>query len=331
MVLKLSFACWDYDRMKALEDGRVRADGIELNFLNHRVEETFFRQLRFHEFEISELSLSSYILTLNQDNPPFIALPVFPSRFFRHQSMYINKNSGIKHPSDLRGKRIGTPEYQMTAGVWQRGIMEEEFGVPITDVVFFSGAIEPTNEERKSKISHSLPTGVRVTPIKPGQNLSQMLEDGELDAIFSASKPSCIDRCEHCTYLFPNFKAVEADYYRRTCIFPIMHVVAIKRSLYRENPWIARSLQKAFAESMRLAEEAMRDRSALRYMLPWLEDHLSETKSLMGEQQYWQDGFVQNRHVIKKFIGYSYRQGLAARKYMPEELFAPNTLEAFVL
>lgn len=219
----------------------------------------------------------------------------------------------------------------MTAAVWQRGIMEEEFGVPITEVEFFSGAMEPSSEERKSKVPHSLPPGVRVNAIKPGQNLSQMLEDGEIDAIFSASKPSSVDRCDHCTYLFPHFKHVEADYYRRTKIFPIMHVIAVKRSVYESNPWIARSLQKAFARSMQVAENALRDRSALRYMLPWLEDHVRETTSLMGEERYWQDGFAQNRHVIEKFLEYSYSQGLAARRFKPEELFAPNTLEAFVL
>ncbi|KAF9877041.1 hypothetical protein CkaCkLH20_05307 [Colletotrichum karsti] len=330
MVLKLSFSCWDYDRMKPLEDGRVRPDGIELNFLNHRVEETFFRQLRFHEFDVSELSLSSYVLTLNQENAPFIALPVFPSRYFRHQSMYVNTNSGIKQPSDLRHKRIGTPEYQMTAGVWQRGIMEEHFEVPITEVEFFSGAIEPSDEERKSKIPHSLPPGVRVNHIRPGQNLSQMLEDGELDAIFSASKPSSVGRSAHCTYLFPDFKSVEAEYYEKTKIFPIMHVVAIKRDVYEANPWVARSLQKAFAQSLKLAKEDLEDRSSLHNMLPWLEDHVRETKKVMGED-WWKDGFAENRHIIDKFLDYSYAQGLAKRKFKPEELFAPNTLEAFVL
>ncbi|KEF62712.1 4,5-dihydroxyphthalate decarboxylase [Exophiala aquamarina CBS 119918] len=331
MVLKLSFACWDYDRMKALEDGRVRPEGIELNFLNYRVEETFFRQLRFQEFDVSEMSLSSYVLTLNRDNPPFIALPVFPSRFFRHQSMYINTKSGIKQPSDLRNKRIGIPEYQMTAAVWQRGIMQEEFGVPVTEVEFFTGAIEPSETERISKVSHSYPPGVKVTAIKRGQNLSQMLEHGEIDAIFSASKPSCVGRGEHCTYLFPDFKKVEADYYRRTRIFPIMHVIVVKRSVYDANPWVARALQKAFARSLDIAYDAVKERAALRYILPWLEDHVHETTALMGEERWWKDGLGENRHVIEKFLQYSHDQGLAKRLYKAEELFAPNSLEAFVI
>ncbi|KAI9706863.1 MAG: hypothetical protein M1820_004642 [Bogoriella megaspora] len=332
MVLRLSFACWDYDRMKALEDGRVRPEGIELNFLNYRVEETFFRQLRFQEFDVSELSLSSYVLTLNQENPPFVAIPVFPSRYFRHQSMYVNKNAGIKKPQDLRGKKIGIPEYQMTAPVWQRGIMEEEFGVPVTSVSFYAGAVESSVTERKSKIPHSLPPGVTVTAIRHGQNLSRMLADGEIDALFTAFKPSSFDTSENVTYLFPNFKEVEAEYYKRTGIFPIMHVVALKRSVYKSNPWIAKSLQKAFAKSLDLAYEAIAERSALRYILPWLEDHAEETKRLMGgEKKWWKDGFEENRHVIEKFLDYHYQQGLSKRRFRAEELFAPNTLESFVL
>ncbi|GAM43991.1 hypothetical protein TCE0_060r19251 [Talaromyces pinophilus] len=326
MSLKLSLACWDYDRTKALQDGRVRPEGITLIFLNYRVEETSVfsqSQLRFQEFDVSELSLSSYVLTLGQENPPFIAIPVFPSRFFRHQSMYINTNSGIREPSDLKGKRIGIPEYQMTAAVWQRGIMEEDFGVSTTDVEFFTGALEPSETERKSKVPHTLPAGVKVTAIRQGQNLSQMLEEGALDAIFSASCPSSVGRSSQCTHLFPDFKAVEADYFRRTRILPIMHVIAIKRTVYNANPWIARELQKAFAKSKELAQEALAERAALRYMLPWLEEHVKETRAIMGED-WWKDGFKENKHVIEKFLLYSYSQGLAKQHYKAEELFAPD-------
>jgi len=332
MVLKLSLACWDYDRMKAIEDGRVRPEGIELNFLNYRVEETFFRQLRFQEFDVSELSLSSYVLTLNQENPPFIALPVFPSRYFRHQSMYINANAGINKPEDLKGKRIGIPEYQMTAAVWQRGIMEEDFHVPSTSVKFFTGAIEPSEKPRISKISHSPPPGVSITPISQGQNLSQMLADGELDAIFSATKPSSFTtHPDTVKRLFPNFKEVEAEYFARTGIFPIMHVIALKRSVYEANPWIAKTLTKAFAQSLELGYEPLRERAALRYMLPWLEEHVEEAERLMGSSRWWRDGFEENRHVIEKFLEYSFDQGLAKRRFKAEELFAAPALENFVL
>lgn len=208
--------------------------------------------------------------------------------------------------------------------------MEEDFGVPLTSVEFFCGAIEPSNEERKSKIPHSLPIGVTVTQIKPSQNLSQMLADGEIDAIFSATKPSSFETCPDVTYLFPGFKEVEAEYYNRTGIFPIMHVVALKRSVYNAYPWIAKTLTKAFAKSLEVGYEALEERAALRYMLPWMEEHVSETKRIMGAR-WWKDGFVDNKHVLEKFLEYSYKQGLAKRLYKAEELFAPSALESFVL
>lgn len=203
--------------------------------------------------------------------------------------------------------------------------MEEEFGVSATEVEFFTGAIEPSETERKSKVPHTLPPGVKLTAIKQGQNLSKMLEDGELDAVFSASRPSSVGRSSHCTYLFQDFKAVEADYFKRTAILPIMHVIAIKRTVYDANPWIATELQKAFAKAKELAKDALVERAALRYMLPWLEDHVRETQVIMGED-WWKDGFDENKHVIEKFLSYSYSQGLAKRRYKAEELFAPGTL-----
>lgn len=209
--------------------------------------------------------------------------------------------------------------------------MEDEFGVPTTSVYFYTGAIERSANERRSKIPHSLPEGVSVTAIKPGQDLSTMLADGELDAIFSATKPSSFNTCEDVTYLFPNFKEVEANYYQRTGIFPIMHVITLKRSIYDTHPWVAKTLTNAFQEALDIAYDSMAERAALRYMLPWLEDHVRETQALMGEEKWWQDGFAPNRHVLDKFLEYSYKQGLANRKFKPEELFAPNTLETFVL
>lgn len=208
--------------------------------------------------------------------------------------------------------------------------MEDDFEVPINAVEFFTGAIEPSVEVRKNKVHHSLPAGVKVTAIKPGQNLSQMLADGDIDAIFSATKPSSFETSPHVTYLFPNFKDVEAEYYKRTGIFPIMHVVAIKRSVYDANPWIAKTLTKAFARSLELAYEPLFERAALRYMLPWLEEHVKETQSLMGDR-WWKDGFDENKHVLEVFLNYSLKQGLAKRKFSPEELFAPSSLESFVL
>jgi 4,5-dihydroxyphthalate decarboxylase len=221
----------------------------------------------------------------------------------------------------------------VTAAVWQRGILEEYYGVPMSSVQFFVGAIEKSDHERISKVPHSLPADITVVAIKHGQNLSDMLANGEIDAIFSASRPSSFDtQPDKVGRLFPNFKQVEAEYYQQTKIFPIMHVVALKRSVYEANPWIAKTLTKAFAQALEMGYEPLQERSALRYMLPWLEEHVEETQRLMGgDPRYWKDGFAENRHVIEKFLEYHHRQGLSKRRLSPEEIFAPNALESFVL
>lgn len=326
--LQLSFACWNYDRMRALQDGSVRAEGIDLNFLSLPVEETFYRQLRHQEFDVCELSLSSYLLTLNRDEPPFVALPVFPSRSFRHQSIYINADSGIKRPEDLVGKRIGTPEYQLTAGVWQRGILAEEYGVPVDSVQYFTGGIEEPG--RDEKIQLDLPPSISVTPIGADQTLSQMLADGEIDAICSPSQPSSFGKFPQVRHLFEDFVAVEKDYYRRTRIFPIMHTVVIRRELFERHPWIARSLMKAFTESLEVAYADLRHRNALKVMLPWLHQHLEETLEALGAG-YWDYGLEQNRHVLETFARYSHEQGLASQVRTAEEMVLAAASDSFRL
>ena len=325
-VLRLSFACWDYDRMKAVQDGRIRPDGIDLNFLPLRIEETFYRQLRFREFDVAELSLSSYLLTLNEPEPPFVAIPVFPSRCFRHQSIYVNAESGVDAPGDLAGKRVGTPEYEMTAGVWQRGILADFHGVPVDSVRYFTGAIE--DRGRPEKLPLNLPASISVTPIGAGQNLSEMLAAGEIDAIYSATQPPCFGQAKAVRRLFGDFKRAEQEYYRRTRIFPIMHTVVIRRSLHEREPWIARSLTKAFGQALEIAYQDLRERGALKAMLPWLADHLEETVDVLGPG-YWDYGLEQNRHVLETFARYSYEQGLASSRFGVDEMFAPGSSESF--
>jgi 4,5-dihydroxyphthalate decarboxylase len=324
--LQLSFACWDYDRMRALQDGRVRPEGIDLNFLSLPVEETFYRQLRHQEFDVSEMSLSSYLLTLDREEPPFVALPVFPSRFFRHQSIYVNTGSGIERPADLVGKRVGTPEYQMTAGVWQRGILAEEYGVPVDSVQYLTGGIEESG--RHEKIELNLPDSISATPMGPDQTLSAMLAQGEIDAIYSATQPSCFGRVPQVRHLFEDFTAVEKDYYRRTRIFPIMHTVVIRSEVHERNPWIARSLTKAFTESLELAYADLKHRNALKVMLPWLQQHLEETLDALGPG-YWDYGLERNRHVLETFARYSHEQGLASRVRTAEEIVLASASDAF--
>ncbi len=315
--LPLSFACWDYDRTRALQDGRVRAEGVDLNPIVLPVEETFYRQLRHAEFDVCEMSLSSYVLTLNRPDPPFVALPVFPSRFFRHQSIYVNTDTGIREPRDLVGRRVGVPEFQMTAAVWQRGILADDHGVPVDSVEYLTGGLaEPGRTE---KIRLELPDRIRVRPIPAGATLSEMLADGEIDALYSAAAPPCFGTAPQVRHLFEDFTAVEQDYYRRTSIFPIMHVVALRRELHEANPWLARSLYKAFAESLEIAYTDLAVRNALKVMLPWLEQHLADTLRVLGPG-YWDYGLEQNRHVLEAFARYSADQGLADRVWSADDL-----------
>jgi 4,5-dihydroxyphthalate decarboxylase len=293
------------------------------------VEETFFRMLRHKEFDASEISLSSYVISLSQPDAPFIAIPVFPSRFFRHNSIFVNADSGIEKPQDLIGKRIGCPEFQITAAVWIRGILSDEYGVPPTSVTYFTGGGEEPN--RTEKIKLALPKEFDVRPIGPGKTLSAMLRDGEIDALYTARKPSSYDGPDgRVRRLFPDFKSVEADYLRRTSIFPIMHTVVLKRSVYEADRWMAQSLLKALTAAKDIALKGLSETAALKASLPWAVDHYEEAVALMG-QDYWPYGFEANRRVLSTFLRYSHEQGLSPRLYEPEEIFAPETLESFVI
>jgi 4,5-dihydroxyphthalate decarboxylase len=325
--LELTLACWDYDRTRALMDGRVAIDGIELNYLNLPVEETFFRMLRYREFDVAELSLSSYTVSLFLENSPFIAIPVFPSRFFRHSCIYVNRNSGIREPQDLIGKRVGVPEFQMTAAVWIRGILSDEYHVPVSEVTYYTGGEEEPG--RPEKIALSLPPEIHVEPIGPTQTLSRALESGEIDALYTARMPSTYrNGSGPVRRLFEDYSAVERDYYLRTKIFPIMHTIAIRRDLYNRHPWVAQSLYKAFLQAQGEAYMALDNTAALKFMLPWLHEHVAETQQLMGND-FWPYGLAPNVSVLSTFLRYHHEQGLSPRRLTPRELFAPETFEAF--
>jgi 4,5-dihydroxyphthalate decarboxylase len=326
--LSLTFAVESYDRIRALQDGRVQPEGIDLNLLYLPVEETFYRQARYQEFDVSEMSLSSFLLTLDADEPPFVGLPVFPSRMFRHQSIYVNKDSGITTPADLAGKRVGVPEYQLTAVVWQRGILAEHHGVPVESVRYFTGGMEQPG--RFEKIKLNLPPEISVTPIAADQTLSALLAAGELDAVYAAGEPVGFGTLPQLGRLFEDFQSAEVDYYRKTGIFPIMHVIAVKRAVYEAHPWVARSLTKAFNESLEIAYADLAQRNALKVMLPWLARHLDETVSVLGPR-YWDYGLEANRHVLETFSRYSHEQGLAARPRAAEDIVLAAADDSFLL
>jgi 4,5-dihydroxyphthalate decarboxylase len=325
--LRLSLACWNYDRVRPLMDGSVQPDGIDLTFLNLPVEETFFRMLRHREFDVAEMSLSSYTVSMFREPRPFVAIPVFPSRFFRHSSIYVNADAGIREPKDLIGKRVGTPEYQMTAPVWIRGILADHYGVPVDSVTYCTGGEEQPG--RGEKLELDLPANIRIRPIGETQTLARMLASGEIDALHTARMPSTFASGNPgVKRLFEDYKSVEQQYFRDTGIFPIMHTVVIRRDVYEQNRWVAQALFKAFVEAQRQTYDDLYVTAALKAMLPWLTAHVEETRALMGPD-YWSYGYVRNRDTLATFLRYHHEQGLSRTLLAPEDLFAPEAMESF--
>ncbi|MGW1208918.1 ABC transporter substrate-binding protein [Streptomyces sp. NPDC002499] len=327
--LPLTFACGDYDRTRALDEGTVRPDGIDLTYLRLPVEETFFRMMRHQEFEVAEMSLSSYVLSLRADPSPFVALPVYTSRMFRHGALYCHADSGITTPEDLRGKRIGTPEYQLTACVWMRGILGDRHEVPFDSVSWFTGGQETPGRVEKAGVD--LPDSLRISRIAEDRTLARMLAEGEIDALCTPRVPSpFVAGDPRVRRVFPDVVAAEKDYFAATGIFPVMHVVVIRRDVYDRHRWVAQSLYKALLAAKDAAYNTVYDTSALRFMLPWLIPQLEEARELMG-RDYWSYGVEGNRKTLSTFLRYHHEQGLSARLWEPEELFAPESLEAAVI
>ncbi|HEX6513352.1 MAG TPA: ABC transporter substrate-binding protein [Chloroflexota bacterium] len=321
--LQLTVACRAYDRIAALRDGSIQAEGIDLRIIPLVVEETFWRQLHHVEFDASELSFSSYTISRSRGNLPLLAIPVFPSRYFRHSCIFVNPDH-IQKPEDMKGKRIGVPEYQMTAAVWIRGMLADDYGVQPRDVQWFSGGVmQPGREE---KLPLRLPAGTSLTAVKD-RSLNDMLLTGDLDGYIGARVPGAYDEGK-LVRLFPDYETVEMDYYRRTRVFPIMHVLAIKEAVLEQNPWVAMSLYKAFRQAKDRCLEDMLDSSALQYALPWMWPSLERARSVMGGD-VWPYGIDASRPTLDKFVEYMDAQGLTQRCMAVEELFAPSTLDEF--
>jgi 4,5-dihydroxyphthalate decarboxylase len=259
-----------------------------------------------------------------------VAIPVFPSRFFRHSCIYVHAGAGIARPEDLAGRTVGTPEYQMTAPVWIRGILSDEHGVAVESVTYATGGLEEPG--RPEKLTLELPAGIRVNRIPPDRTLSAMLAAGEIDAVYSPRIPSSFVRGDgRVARLFPDTVAAEKAYYASTGIFPIMHVVVLRREVYQRHRWVAQSLTKALTEAKQQAYARIYDASALRFMEPWLNQHLEDARQLLGED-YWSYGLGEaDRNVLATFLRYHHEQGLSRTLRTPEQLFAPEALEAFVI
>jgi 4,5-dihydroxyphthalate decarboxylase len=320
--MRISLACWDYDRTRAIADGRIRPEGLTVDYITLPPEETFFRMARFREFDVAELSLSTYVVSRRRGETPFVAVPVFPSRSFRHSGIYVRPGGGIERPEDLRGRRVGVAEYQLTANVWIRGMLAEHHGLPVREVTYVTGGL--ADARRIEKLKLELPADIRVEPAPAGTTLAELLARSEIEAIYSPRAPGGAAR------LFEDFPARERAYYEATGIFPIMHVLAIRADVYEASRWIARSLFKAFSAAKDEAVAALYETAALKVSLPWTLAHAEDARSLMGDD-YWSYGVEANRHVLEKFLEYARDQGLAGDDQTVDSLFAPETLEEFAI
>ena len=322
--LDLTLGCGEYDRTRALADGRVQVEGVDLRYVALEPEEVFFRMARHEEFDAAEFSIASYVVTLGR-GAPFVAIPVFPSRRFRHSCIFVNARAGIAVPTDLIGRTVGTPEYQLTANVWIRGMLAEYYGVPVSSVQYRTGGLHEPG--RTEKLSISLPPEIEISPIPSDRVLSDMLATGEIDALYSPRPPRSLfagDGAVRC--LFADPRAEERAYFEKTGIFPIMHAIVLRRDVYTAHRWLANSLVKAFTAAKDLAYEQFRKSSALEISLPWVLDEYESTVKLLGPD-YWAYGLEPNRRALSTFLRYAHEQYLTDRLLAPEDLFAPETLE----
>jgi 4,5-dihydroxyphthalate decarboxylase len=327
--LSITLACGPYDRTQALADGRVRVTGVDLRYLTMEPEEIFFRMVKYGEFDVAELSLSTYLLTHLADGP-FVAIPVFPSRMFRHTGIYINGDSfdpSRAAVEQLPGKTVGVAEYQLTANVWIRGILAEHYGVPVVSVRYRTGGLNVAG--RYEKVGLQLPPEIDIAPIAAGKTLSELLAAGELDAVYSPRAPDSFGTGS-VRRLFDDTRAEEERYFEETGVFPIMHVVVIHRRVYEHHRWLAYELLKAFTAAKELAYAQLTRTVALSFSLPFVREEYERTIARMGAD-YWSYGVAANRNVLATFCRYATEQGLAPYQPDVDSLFAPETIDQYTI
>jgi 4,5-dihydroxyphthalate decarboxylase len=311
----LTIATVDYDHMRDFREGRVTASGIDATWLNLGLHEMFARFLANREWDVSELSFAKFIAEATRPDSDLIGLPVFPRREFRFGIIYVNRSRGIRHPEDLYGKRIGLPEWAQTATVYTRGSLVHDFGVPLAQVEWVQAGINENG--RVEKVEIELPPGVRLTSVAD-RSLSELLDSGEIDALMGATVPACFGKNPDVVRLFPDFRGMDERFYQRTRVHPIMHIVAMRKSILKENPWIARNLYNAF--------DAAKERSLKRlrhpghFALPWHAEHAASMQELFGGD-YFPYGIEENRAALELFLRFAYEQGIARRHVAPEDIF----------
>lgn len=325
--LNLSLAVGPYDRTRALIDGSVQIDGVNAVPMALSPEEIFFRAFRHAEFDICELSLSSFTVKTAQGACPYVGVPAFVSRMFRHTSIYV-RTDRIKKPEDLKGKKVGLPEYQLTANVWARAVLQDDYGVKPSDIHWVRGGIEHAG--RPEKIAIKLPPDVRLEDAPAGKSISALLKEGAIDGFIAPRPPALPKGTPNIGWLFADPVAAAKDYFKRTGVFPIMHLVGVRRELAEAHPWLPGAVFKAFEQAKAAALALLSDTSATKVTLPFVEERLSEARELMGED-FWSYGLEPNRKTLESFLRHHHAQGLSPRQVKPEELFHPGTLESFKL
>lgn len=325
--LRMTLACDGYLHTRALAEGAVAVEGVDFNYITMFPAEIFQRMLQFREFDASELGMKFCVSTRQLEKPPFIAIPVFPSRSFRHSAIYVSARSGIREPRDLIGKRIGEPfAFGHDAAIWARGILQDRYGVPVDSVTYVTGRLDA---DRSRDFAPFKPTNnIRVEQIQPHQWLDAMLESGEIDALYSGIvPPSFLRGSPNVRRLFEDFESVEREYFAETGVFPIMHTVGIRTEVYEANRWVAQSLFKAFSESKARALDYydQQESSMLRLLMtPWMANLRARNRTLFGADPY-PYGLERNRKTVETFLRYHFEQGLSKALLKPEQLFAPET------
>ena len=319
--LPLTLAISHYDHVTDLVSGRVPVEGVDLTCLMVQIEEIFFRQFNYLDFDVSEVSMGKYCSLVSQGNSPLTAIPVFPSRVPRHSSIYIRRDGSVRTPQDLAGKRIGIPEWAQTASVYSRGLLQHQYGIDLASIQWIQAGVDEPG--RLEKVKLNLPKGFSYTP-RPDKSLSGMLVSGEIDAALSAHPPACFEHGHpNVTRLFPDYLEIEIEYVKQTGIYPIMHAVAFRREIVERNPWVAMNLYKAFDEARRRSVERALNCTSSTLPLPWGYEFVRRMQDVVGKE-LMPYGVDANRTTLDAFLQYGHEQGVFHRRMTPEELFPPQ-------
>jgi 4,5-dihydroxyphthalate decarboxylase len=320
--LALSFASCRYDRLEAIRDGDVAVEGVDLNCITLKSgRDVFDRMVGGREFDVAELSASEFISLHGAGDCPFVAIPVFPSRVFRHGYIFVNTRRGIRTPKDIEGRRVGLPLYTQTAAIWARGHLQHQFGVELSSIRWVQGAVEKAGTHGTPH-APPVPAPVQIEQNDSNDPLGELLARGQIDVLIGSRKPESFGRHPDVARLFPDHRALERKLYETSKIFPIMHLIAIRRDLYERHRWIATTFYKAFVESKRRALARMRYAGSLAYMLPWLLAEIEEIDAVFGGDA-WPYGIEANRPTLQALVQYMFEQHFIAKPVPIEDLFVP--------